>query len=152
VAQLHPQSLDYCTQSLCYDRRSVVQSAPTSGIRQDFYCCQTVAGFLICGSVSDERTGLSFTISAGPSQRSRSRVRAPWDSRPYFIVSDSRLPFLSAPATRRATVEVFDPTWTSRDPTSKSELCYDQRSVGQSVLVSSIHVGLKTRSIFLSDS
>jgi hypothetical protein len=27
-----------------------------------------------------------------------------WDSRPYFTVSDSRLPFLSPPTTRRATV------------------------------------------------
>jgi hypothetical protein len=36
----------------------------------------------------------------------------PWDSRPYFIISDSRLPFLSPPTTRRATVEVFDPAST----------------------------------------
>jgi hypothetical protein len=44
------------------------------------------------GALSDERTGLSFTIAAGPSQRSHSRVRVPWDSLPYFTVSDSRLP------------------------------------------------------------
>jgi hypothetical protein len=31
-------------------------------------------------------------------------------------------------------------------------LCYDRRSVGQSVLVSSIHVGLTTRFLLLSDS
>jgi hypothetical protein len=35
-----------------------------------------------------------------------------WDSRPYFTVSDSRLPFSSPPMTRRAVVEVFDPTST----------------------------------------
>jgi hypothetical protein len=63
-------------------------------------------------SLSDERTGLSFTIAAGPSQRSHSRVRAPWDSQPYFIVSDLRLPFSSPPTTRRVTVEVFDPAST----------------------------------------
>jgi hypothetical protein len=45
------------------------------------------------GALSDERTGLSFTIAAGPHQRSHSRVRVPWDSRPYFTLSDSRLPF-----------------------------------------------------------
>jgi hypothetical protein len=40
--------------------------------------------------------GLLFTIAAGPRQRSHSRVRVPWDSRPYFTVSASRLP-LSSP-------------------------------------------------------
>jgi hypothetical protein len=69
-------------------------------------------GLLIWGTVSDERTGLSFTIAAGPRQRSQCRVRVPWDSRPYFTVSDLRLPFLSPPTTRRGTVEVFDPAST----------------------------------------
>jgi hypothetical protein len=35
-----------------------------------------------------------------------------WDSRSYFTVSDSRLPFSSPPMTRRATVEVFNPAST----------------------------------------
>jgi hypothetical protein len=60
------------------------------------------------GALSDERTGLSFTIAAGLRQRSHFRVRVPWDSRPYFAASDSRLPFSSPPTTRRATMEVFD--------------------------------------------
>jgi hypothetical protein len=83
------------------------------GLRPDFYYRQTVAGSLIWGALSDERTGLSFTITAGPSQRSLSRVRAPWDSQPYFTVSDLRLPSSLPPTTRRVTVEVFDPpsTW-----------------------------------------
>jgi hypothetical protein len=34
----------------------------------------------------------------------------------------------------------------------KSKLCYDRRSVGQSVLVSSIHLGRTTRYLLLSDS
>jgi hypothetical protein len=65
-------------------------------------------------SLSNKRTGVSFTIAAGPRQRSHLRVRVPWHSRPYFTVSDSRLPFLSPPTTRRAAVEVFDPPgrWT----------------------------------------
>jgi hypothetical protein len=35
---------------------------------------------------------------------------------------------------------------------SESKLCYDRRSVGQSVLVSSTHLGLTTRFLLLSDS
>jgi hypothetical protein len=37
--------------------------------------------------------GLSFAVAAGPRQRSHSQVLVPWDSRPYFTVSNSRLPF-----------------------------------------------------------
>jgi hypothetical protein len=75
----------------------------------------------MCGALSDERTGLSFTIAAGLRQSSHSRVRVPWGSRPYFSVSNSRLPFLSPLTTRRATVEVFDPAST-RDNCSDSSL------------------------------
>jgi hypothetical protein len=59
------------------------------------------------GALSDERTGLLFTIAAGARQRSHSLVRVP------FTVSVSRLHISSPPTTRRATVEVFDPvsTW-----------------------------------------
>jgi hypothetical protein len=64
------------------------------------------------GALSKERTGLSFTTAAGPRQHSQSRVRVPWDSWAYFIVSYSRLPFPSPPTTRRATVEVFEPAST----------------------------------------
>jgi hypothetical protein len=71
--------------------------APIWGLRPHFYYWQTFAGLLMWGSLSDERTGLSFTIAAGPLQRSYSRV------------SDSILPFSSPPLTRRATVEVSDP-------------------------------------------
>jgi hypothetical protein len=86
--------------------------APIWGLRPDFYNCQTVAGLLIWGALSDERMGLSFTISAGPRQLSHSRVPVPWDSRPYFTVSDSRLPFSSSHTSRRVTVEVFYPAST----------------------------------------
>jgi hypothetical protein len=50
--------------------------------RPDLYYCQTVAGLLMCGALSDEMTGLSFAIAAGTRQRSHSRVRVPWNSRP----------------------------------------------------------------------
>jgi hypothetical protein len=101
---------------LCYDRRSVGESvlnkAPIWGLRPDFYYRRTVAGLLMWGALSDGRTGLSFTIAAGPCQCSHSLVWAPLDLRPYFTVSDLRLPILSPPTTRRVTVEVFDPAST----------------------------------------
>jgi hypothetical protein len=86
--------------------------APVWGSRPDFYYCQTVAGLLMWGTLSDERTGLPSAIASGPRHRSHFWVRVSWDSRPYFTVSDSRLSFSSAPTTRRATVEVFEPAST----------------------------------------
>jgi hypothetical protein len=77
------------------------KKAPIWGLRPDFYYSQTVADLLNWGALSDEMTGLSITTTAGPLQRSHSWVRVPWDSRPYFTVSDSRLPFSSSPTNRR---------------------------------------------------
>jgi hypothetical protein len=75
------------------------------------------------GALSDEMTGMSFTIAAGPRQRSHSQVRVPWDSRPYFTVSDSRLPFSLPPTTRRARVS----------SQGQSHIATDGQSVSQSV-------------------
>jgi hypothetical protein len=72
----------------------------------------TVTVLFLWGAISDERSGLAFVCAAGPCQRSLSRVRVPWDLRPYFTVSDLRLPFSLPPTTRRVTVEVFDPAST----------------------------------------
>jgi hypothetical protein len=44
--------------------------------------------------------GLSFTIAAGPRQRSHFQVRVPQDSWPHFTVSDSRLPQPGEPCLR----------------------------------------------------
>jgi hypothetical protein len=52
--------------------------APIWGLRPDSYYSQIVAGLLMWGALSEERTGLSFTIAAAPRQRSHSRVRALW--------------------------------------------------------------------------
>jgi hypothetical protein len=84
--------------------------APIFGLQSDFYYCQTVAALLMWGALSNEKTGLSFTIAAGSRQCGHSWVQVPWDSRPHFTLSDSRLPSLSPRTTHRATVEVFDPT------------------------------------------
>jgi hypothetical protein len=51
--------------------------APIWGLRQNLYYCLTVAGLLIWCALSDERTGLSFTIAAGPRQRSHFWVGVP---------------------------------------------------------------------------
>jgi hypothetical protein len=67
-------------------------------------------------TVSDERTGLSFSIAAGSCQRNHSQIRVPWDSWPYFTISDSRLPFSSPPTAQRVTVEVFDPASIRNSP------------------------------------
>jgi hypothetical protein len=76
---------------LRYDQRSVAHSiwyeALIWGLRPDFYYCLTVAGLLVWGVLSDKRTGLSFALAAGPRQRSQSRVRVPWDSRPYTRIT-----------------------------------------------------------------
>jgi hypothetical protein len=40
--------------------------APIWGLRPDLCYCQSVAGLLMWGVLSDGRTGLSFTIAAGP--------------------------------------------------------------------------------------
>jgi hypothetical protein len=52
---------------------------PFGAPRPDFYCSQTGAGLLMWDALSDERTALSFTIAAGPRQRSHSQVRIPRD-------------------------------------------------------------------------
>jgi hypothetical protein len=41
--------------------------------------------------------------------------------RPYFTVSDLRLPFSSPPTTRRVTVEVFDPASTRVSPRQRAK-------------------------------
>jgi hypothetical protein len=53
-----------------------------------------------------------FVYAAGPRQRSLSRVRVPWISRPYFSLSVLRIPFSSPPTTSRVTVEVYEPVST----------------------------------------
>jgi hypothetical protein len=91
--------MNWSSRVLYYDWRSVGQSVlekmPIWGFWPDFYYSQTVASLLMQGSLSlsDERMRLSFTVAAGTGQHSHSRVRVPWDSQPYFTVSDSKLPF-----------------------------------------------------------
>jgi hypothetical protein len=87
--------------------------APIWGFRPDIYYCLTVTVlFLFCGRPLWREDGSVFVHAASPYQRSLSRVRDPWYSRPYITVSNLRLPFSSPPTTRRVTVEVFEPAST----------------------------------------
>jgi hypothetical protein len=70
------------------------------GPRPGCCCCQTVAGLLMWYALSDERTGLSFTIAAGLHQHTDSRIWVPQVLWPYFTVSDSRLPQPGGPGLR----------------------------------------------------
>jgi hypothetical protein len=108
----------YCSESESYvitDSQSASLSwnkAPIWGLRPDINYCLTITVLFLWGALSDERTGLYFLYATGPRQCSPSWVWGPLVSRPYFTVSDLRLPFSSSPTTRRVTVEVFDPAST----------------------------------------
>jgi hypothetical protein len=63
---------------------------------QNFFLNWTPTVIILINILSSERMGLSFKISDAPRQRIHSRVRVLWDSRPYFTVSDWRLPSISS--------------------------------------------------------
>jgi hypothetical protein len=59
------------------------------GIEPDSYYCQTVVGLLMWGALSDERTGLSFTIAVGPRQRNLFGAKSR-GTRDHILVSQIR--------------------------------------------------------------
>jgi hypothetical protein len=67
--------------------RPVLVSGNHLGPMTEFllYCSQTVTGLLMWGALSDERAKLLLVLA------SKSRIRVPRDSRPYFTVLHSRL-------------------------------------------------------------
>jgi hypothetical protein len=67
---------------------------PTTSI---FFSAEHLRLYSLCNILSHERMGLSFTIAAGPRQRSHSQAQVPRD---YFTVSDSRLPQPRGPGLR----------------------------------------------------
>jgi hypothetical protein len=79
--------------------------APCAAYDQIFIVWQLRSCF--CGTPLWREDGSVFYICC-----CLSRVRVPWDSWPYFTISDFRLPFSSLPTTRRVTVEVFEPAST----------------------------------------
>jgi hypothetical protein len=107
--------LNWCeSQSESYFRPTV-NKAPIWGLRPDYYYCQTVSSFFMGGALSDERPGQSFTISVSPRQRIHSWVRVSWDWQPFLLSQIRKFLFSSPLTTRRATVQVFDPTSTGID-------------------------------------
>jgi hypothetical protein len=152
---------DVCrSQSQSYVTRigqSVLGPRTHLGLKTTRFIFLLVAGLLMWGALSDERMGLSFTIAAGPRQRSHSPVRITRDSWPYFTVSDSRfpqpggptpciyipqkqggpiippgiwVPFSSPRTTHRTTVEVFDPASTVADWTTECTPFYNLARTG----------------------
>jgi hypothetical protein len=105
------------------DGQSVSKSwCPPSDAHDQIFIAVWQLRSLLWGSLSDERTGLSFVYAAGFCQHSLSRVQVP-----CFTVSDLRLPFSSPPTTRRVTMEVFDPAFT-RVGTCSNLSCMECRS------------------------
>jgi hypothetical protein len=110
---------------LCYDQRSVGQSVLVSTLRPDFYYCQTVMGLLMWGTLSDKRTGLPFTIGAGPSVTGlvtifycfKFKTPPTWRARPPYSYHPGTgwpsytprhwVPFSSPPTTPLAYVKVM---------------------------------------------
>jgi hypothetical protein len=62
---------------------------PSAAYDQIFYYYKTVVGLLMWDALSNERTSLSFTIAAGPRQRSHSRVRIR-GTRYHILLSENR--------------------------------------------------------------
>jgi hypothetical protein len=95
---------------LCYDRRSVGLGVKTpSGVQdQIFVTTRHFSCLLMQGALSDERTGLSFTIAAGHHQGSHSRVsRAGLMTIFYSLIRDSsilvsQVPVFISPKNREA--------------------------------------------------
>jgi hypothetical protein len=56
--------------------RTVYVKHPSGAQDQIFFIVKTVAGLFMCGTVCDERTGLSFAIAAG--SRQHSHIYRPW--------------------------------------------------------------------------
>jgi hypothetical protein len=77
-----------------------------SGARDQFFFffffnyLLTVAGLLMWSALSDKKMDLLLTVAAGTRQRSLSRIRVPWDSWPYFTLSNLRLPHAGGPGCR----------------------------------------------------
>jgi hypothetical protein len=69
------------TLGLAVYRQSVrLGDKPLRFTTSNFFSTGTLAVIVLCIILSDERTGLSFTIAAGPLQRSHSQVRVPRDA------------------------------------------------------------------------
>jgi hypothetical protein len=89
--------------------------APIRGLRPDFFSVRNTSDSYVLHSVGRSlwrEDGSVFCMCRWPLSAQSFSVVVPWHLRPYFTVSDLRLPFSSPPTTRRVTVEEFDPAST----------------------------------------
>jgi hypothetical protein len=77
--------------------------APIWGPSTVFYYFETVTNLLMWGAFSDERTGLSFTIAAGPRQRNHFSDPSPTGLMPMFYC----LRFETAPTWRARSPRIY---------------------------------------------
>jgi hypothetical protein len=141
--------------------------APIWGPRPDFYCRQTVAGLLMWGAFSDDRTGLSFAVAASPRQLSHSQVRVPRDSATFYCLRcetpptwRARSPYLYPPGTgflfRHLLRLAGQRCWYSNPPprgersnnNSKSKLLYDWPFAANQFILASAPLRPTTRDFF----
>jgi hypothetical protein len=93
------------------DRQSVSKSwcrAPSEAHDQIFLTVSQLRSCL-CGAPSWMRGLICLLYMLLSLASAISRIQVPWDLRPYFTVSDLKIPFSLPFTTRRFTVEVFDP-------------------------------------------
>jgi hypothetical protein len=150
--------------------------APIWGPRPDSYHCQTVAGLLMWGALSDEWRGLYFTVAAvilrskfrrthdhillsqiwdSVTWRATSPYLYPWGAGWPCYTPRYWVPFSSPSTTRRPTVEVFEPAYTRgfqlKIKVKVKVILWPTVSHPVDLGLKS-HLGPKTRFLLLSDS
>jgi hypothetical protein len=60
-------------------KQFVLATSPLGLMASDFFSTEHFRSWALCNILCDERNGLSFTIDAGPRQRSHSQIRVPRD-------------------------------------------------------------------------
>jgi hypothetical protein len=118
--RLHPESDFSWVWVLCYDRRSVGQSvlewSTHLGLTTRFLLPSDSCGFVDVGHSLWREDGSVIYNCCWLSQRSHSRVQAPWHSRPYFTVSPRNCSSLYSLGTDRIeNTSVNSSVVTSRD-------------------------------------
>jgi hypothetical protein len=92
---------------------------PSGAYDQLFYYCQSIAGVLMWGAISDERTGLSFIITAGLRQHSHFLGPSPVGLVAiFYYLRFETSPFRRLLRLAGFTVEVLDPTSTRESSVS----------------------------------
>jgi hypothetical protein len=128
---------------------------------------EPLQSYSLCNILSDERTGLSFTVAAGPHQLSHFPLRVPRDSRPHFTVSGSRLPQpvgsgpciyipqeqggLLIPFCRLLRLSGLRWRYSNWPQKSKSKLLYDWRLTANQYFLASNPLGPTTRDILSTE-